>query len=605
MTNFYNVAPLSDCLPLCPRETALSYVSRLAPYFGCQSTYQFCKDFDLDLSKLMDGDHDALMHLSRLTNADFGELQRWSAITLPSGRKSINGQVLTHSRSSRRTMAFCPLCASEDIATNPKVTADLAVYVRAEWQASDIRHCGAHRVPLLRYVVDNRRSRTDLGNFIGQFMADYEGAATAESNVGDLETYSLSRLIGTDQSPIPHLDDLDLWQVVSLSRSMGAAMVNEVRQFKLLDLRRLDELGAIGFAALYGGIETIEVAFQGIRSNHWKDREVGALKRVERFFKNSVRTEAIARISGLIAEAAFATFPYKLGERFCGVTCETVSVQPSGVARESLGIPKSIWHAFVSAKPAWVVHEGGHSRHTLVELEAARAFFRNYILVDSLPDLARQHDLSRQHLQHLKLGGAIAPTAFANLPNVVELYSRSEVEEAIVRAQRFQTIAANDNEIPVGYLNLLQVSKVHAIGIQQLLDEIHAGTIHCVRTEGGSNANLTTWIDPVEAMKKIFGFDTPMTLQGASDFIGLHINHVRILAQHGILPSRSRPRGNGIFLTFERADVEAFVTKYVTTGEVTRRKLKIPTSVSAVEIRHPSWNTAPVRLYERANLAAA
>lgn len=605
MTNFDNVAPLSDCLPLCPRETALSYVSRLAPYFGCQSTYQFCKDFDLDLSKLMDGDHDALMHLSRLTNADFGELQRWSAITLPGGRKSINGQVLTHSRSSRRTMAFCPLCASEDIAANPKVTADLAVYVRAEWQASDIRHCGAHGVPLLRYAVEDRRSRSDLGNFIGQFMADYDSAATVDSLVGDMETYLLARLLGSDRSPVVHLDGLELSQIVSLSRSMGAAMANEVRQFEDLDVRRVDELGAMGFAALLGGYETILSACRDIRLNHWKDRANGCLKRVERFFKRCPRTEAVERISRIIATAAFATFPYREGEQFCGVACERAIVQHSRMAMETLGLTKSIWLELVSAKPSWVVYQDDQPRHTLIDIAAARSFCQEYVPSSALPDMAVKHGLSSQQLQHMQLGGFIKPATFNDMPEKVGLYFRSHVEEAMRAAQEIHTLAANDNEVPAGYLNLVQVSKIHAIEIQLLLKAIFAGELSCVRTRAGKSPNLSTWVDPIEAIQTTLGFNSPMSLQEVSDYFRLHFSKVTILAQNGILPSRSRPRGNGVILTFERAEVDAFFAKYVTTSEVTARRLKIPPSVSPLEVRHPSWNTPPVRLYARADLAAA
>jgi hypothetical protein len=270
-----------------------------------------------------------------------------------------------------------------------------------------------------------------------------------------------------------------------------------------------------------------------------------------------------------------------------------------------LGISPAISEKFVAASPSWIAYRDDQPRHILVDIEAARAYFGTVIASVSLLALAKQYALGRKQIAHLKLIGAIKPIIFPDLPGMVELYALPLVEQAMLDAQRLGGRATNDNQVPSGCLNLQQVSRIHTIEIDVLLNAILAGDIHCVRTHGTTNPSLTTWVDPVEAIRKILGFESPMTLAAVCHFLNLHFSIISTLAHNGILPSRGRPKGDGMVYTFERSDVEAFQAKYVTTSEVTARKLKIPSSIKPVEIKDPRRNSPPVRLYERDSLWAA
>lgn len=609
MRSLDQIVPLRDTLRLMPRETALSYASRLAAYSGCLSTRQFCMDFEIDLDNLMRGDQTALAHLAVLTGADFDELRRWSITHVNTHQKVINHETIGLTRSSRKKWFFCPCCAAEDIRSMPDLPADLAVYGRAEWQVSFLRTCTTHHVRLVEFTVKKAWGQKDMGNFISPFLGDLEYLQPEPASPGPAEIYLHARLTGSPHPPVPILDDLDFWEAHSLCTALGASLNGELASFDDLTLNTLERYETAGFEAIKGGASTLRSALRDMRAQFWNGNAVnGCLQRTGRALRNFSSGKPASAAARLIAEAAFATFPFAVGEKLFDVACERSVVIRSGGAREKLGISVTIWNAIVASNPSFVIYNGNNPHRVLIDLDEAASFFNGYVPFTSLRRAKAELGLTSSQVERFVAAGLIKRVDFPALRGLSPVYSLPAIEKAIgeLKPLAHSEVAASQS-VPKGFVSLRNLSKQCGVEISTALKLIADCRIQSVRCPSSGNINDQIWVDPMDALAKATGIEAPMTLQQVSDAVRIPQNTVRELAHDGILPATRRPWRGGVKFIFDRADIDRFRREFVTSTELAEHSIYMRPlfgRTKAVDVE-PAMQLRTINLYRRADFPLA
>lgn len=599
------ITPLLDAPPLLPRETALSYVSRMAAYYGCRTAAQFCDDFAISLPKLMDGDAASLAQLALLTGSDLGELARWSAKTLPGNYRSINSQLVDGQKASRRSWSFCAECAEEDIQNNPNLPADIAIYARAEWQTSFIRTCERHQCRLRSYSVAKRSAVTDLGNFIAKFMIELGAQPSEPATAGPMEAYLLDRLLGRARDPVPLLDGLNLSQVVSICRSLGATIEGDTVPFIEMSQKRLEALETRGFDAFLNGETGLLSACREIRDRHWSkaDRN-GCLHRIAMTYQKLRRDPAIRPVAEAIAKAAFATFPFAAGEGQLGVICEEPILMRSDGARLKLGIGIPIWRLFLKAKPSWIVFDDGDPSRTLVDIAAARAYFAGKLPFTSLRSFAQEQGIPYRDVEVLKKAGVLQRALFPEVKDPKPFYSLPQLRAA-VQSTGTPASAANDNQVPDGFVSLSVLCRAHPVDLVKMRQLVHSGALPHVESSAGKKPNDQIFVELKSALAVSFGIEEPIDINEVASRLRSHVQTVRLLTHTGTLPAASRPWRGGTYHVYAAPEVEAFSTKYIFPTEMAERGIPITSVRPVAKVVHPTWRTSAVLLYLRSDAERA
>lgn len=605
MDNPSDVTRLADALPLMPRETAFSYVSRLAAFYGCQSSGHFCDDFGISLPKLMDGDGGSLNHLALLTGSDPAELHRWSAISVQAGYRSVNSQMVDFNKASRRSWSFCVECAEEDIAANPSIPADIAIYARAEWQTSFVRTCERHNVRLRSYAVKSRSQISDLGNFVAKFMAELGFQEGQPATPGPMELYILARLLGRHHETVPLLDSLNLSQVVSICRSMGASIEGDTAPAADWSQDRLDLVETRGFQAFLDGDASLLAACREIRDRHWaKANRGGCFHRVAVTLQAFKNVPSMRTIAEAIAKAIFLCFPFHAGERQLGIECKETVLVSSHAARLELGISVPIWQLFVDAKPKWIAFTDGDPARTVVDIKAARRYFAGKLPFTSLRSFAQELNIPYRDIVSLKDAGLIQPIRFPEIKDPRPIYSLPELRAVMLSAAN-PVLAANDNQIPDGSVSLSTLCRSHPVELSIMQRLVHSGELPFAKCSAGKKPNDQIWVNLKSALAKAFGIPDPVEITEVATELRLNVNVVRLLAHTGTIPAVSRPWRGGTYYVFNRADFDDFRGKYIFPTEMAERGIQVSLVRAIGKVSHPTWRTPPVRLYLRSEAERA
>ncbi|MFD1941713.1 TniQ family protein [Paradevosia shaoguanensis] len=566
-----DVIRLPDALPLMPRETAMSYIIRLSAYYGCRNPEQFCKDMGMSIDAVLRGEPETLSQLARVTGASNEELDRWSIRGQGSARKFINGQAVHHQRVSRRSWKFCPHCAREDIAAHPDLPPDLAFYVRAEWQCAMLDMCVPHEVKFVHYRVRRRSLNTDLLDFLSGFAADLEDIEAEPCKPTPLDKYTYARLTGAQYAPVPLLDNLPLCDAISLAHGLGAAM-NDVRApWSEVNEETRQACGADGLNAFAGGSAGLLAAMRVIRALAWADRPpAGCIGRITRYFNRIQTTSASAAAGEALAAAAFATFPFLIGDRLFGVRYDAPVLLRSHGARQHLGVTLRIWRDLLAARPSWVVYSDGNGMRTLIDIKAAEAALRPHLPLVAHSVLATEYALSNTQLARLVASGVVPPNGVPGLEHRKTICSgptaRASLDKYLSAGEPdtgpVGLAADNDNGVE-GQLSVLALSKRYAIEVPVALDLIDRGRLASSQLTYSVNPHERIGVDPVEAMRIVYGVQNPMTSQEVRNLLQLHNGALDILVDAGFLFAKTRKFVNGKMRVFERAEVERFRETYV------------------------------------------
>lgn len=575
----YDAIRLTDALPLMPRETAISYVIRLSAYYGCQNPEQFCKDMGIAISAVLAGAQEALSQLARATGASEEELVRWSPRGTGSSRKFINEQAMHRSKISRRSWKFCPHCAREDIAASPNLPPDVAFYGRAEWQCGLLDICAKHEIKLVHYRVRRRSLNTDLMDFLSNFASDLDEIAVEPCKPDLIDHYVLSRLIGTAHRPVCWLDELELCDAVSLARSLGAAMHDIRIPWPELTRESRALCSAAGLTAFANGPEGLLEAMRTIRMRVWSlNSPTGYFGPVARCLRQCPATAGSQAVGKALATAAFATFPFPVGETVFGVVYEKPILLRSRAARHGLGIPREVWKDLLADGPPWVVYSNGNTLRTLIDIEAAEAALRPHLPLVTFAALSKEYGLSNHELPRLLAMGVIKPNGIAGLGHRKTLVCGPDARNALdtyvaKKASGDHSTAIfgadNDNSL-MSPISVRALSKRYAIEVETSLDLILRGKLVASKLPNKKNPYESVGVELVDALRAVYGIQNPMSCHDVRKLLQLHNYALDSLVDAGFLSASTRKFLNGRMCVFERTEVEDFHSTYITFAELVR-----------------------------------
>ena len=129
-------------VPLSPRETAPSFMSRIAQANGVDAL-TLGLELDLPFKKVIDGQHAEIRKLARLGGVDPEELAGWTPAKTENGAYAFRGAFF-HGRTLRNpTVKGCPCCLKEDLAKGE------TMFLRGEWALPHVQSCPIHGHPLV------------------------------------------------------------------------------------------------------------------------------------------------------------------------------------------------------------------------------------------------------------------------------------------------------------------------------------------------------------------------------------------------------------------------------------------------------------------------
>lgn len=555
---------LEDALPLLPRETAFSYASRLAAYYGCQTTDQFCRDFGIDLRKLTRADEQSLQSLAELTCADVSALRQWT-IVVKGRKKTINGQLVYSGSTSRSRWRFCPCCVLEDIAAQPDLQPDLAIYARAEWQLDFIRTCRRHKVRLVEYTMP--KSRFEFGNFVLMLLADLPESQLLEVEPTSIEKFAYAALFGEARPP-SIFDGFELCHVVSMSRAFGACMTGNHVPTNLMDDETASHCERLGFDALGGGIETIEPAMRNMRDDHWKhNSRQGALARFNNVLKVISGHPAKKAMRELVAASYFRHFPEKVGWQVLGVRCDRVRIARSKTARMLLDIPQSLWDAELKTA-TWKVLDDEDPFYILVDLDAADTHFEKFKPWHTFDWIAKRLGMGNAEVHRLVTLGVFTPNKLPRTDDGYIYFQEQEIEAAIARSKILTRRAAEPRSFDkTGLVTLGSISSTFGISLPELVALIEAGDLEFWYDHGHTAKNTVgaVWVNRDQALTAARGWRSALTIPEAAVALGVGAAAVRSLIASGLIKSMTTvsDKSEWCYLIAQEA-VDHFQSEYVT-----------------------------------------
>ncbi|KMK68180.1 TniQ family protein [Puniceibacterium sp. IMCC21224] len=142
-----DIAPLPLKTEPVPRETALSYMSRLAAANGVNA-----RDFGIELGvsfqRVMDGEQDTIKILALLGGADHECLERWSGTKLEGRRHELCGEIFPAKTIRKPEIRGCPICLRQD-AFGSKRPPEHSMAIRGHCLVPDVTICLSHEHPLV------------------------------------------------------------------------------------------------------------------------------------------------------------------------------------------------------------------------------------------------------------------------------------------------------------------------------------------------------------------------------------------------------------------------------------------------------------------------
>ncbi len=139
---------LALTLPVSPRETPTSYLSRLAARNFSEDLHSFCLDTGIDLVALATGDKETVEQVIRLAGLADGSFARTTIVKTSTMKYRVGDEVMNTETLGRGEIRHCPACIAEDRKGGAPIWGAIHPL---HWQVIPIRCCTRHDVPLASY----------------------------------------------------------------------------------------------------------------------------------------------------------------------------------------------------------------------------------------------------------------------------------------------------------------------------------------------------------------------------------------------------------------------------------------------------------------------
>ena len=257
--------PLPMTVPLQPRETAFSYMSRLAARNEL-SAVDLGRYTGVTFQKVLRGDPETLMMLANRGGIDFHELRAWSPTPMEGPLHNFAGHAFPSKTILFPKMRGCPVCLREDI-DGSDLPAEQAMTIRGDWLIPHVMICMKHQHPLLELWYESApTARYDTALQFARFApsiikGDLDGELREPT---DFDIWIGNRISGIQG--VTWLDQHSLHAASTFCRLLGHALLrHEISAPSSAHQDSRWALYQMGFDVSQHGAQAIREALQGLQ----------------------------------------------------------------------------------------------------------------------------------------------------------------------------------------------------------------------------------------------------------------------------------------------------------------------------------------------------
>lgn len=615
MSNQEQPGRFTKCPPHMPRETGQSYLGRLTTYFGYGNPKLFCREYLLDMRGIHHGEPEALMRLAAMTGTDADALIRSTPRRLDKAFMVLNGETLHTRLNPRHLISICPVCATEDIADNPRMPLDQAVYGRAEWMVGVVDACAKHGVKLVSHRAPVRTAeKLDVGYETGYLLEELRFITPEPAELDDFQLYVLGRIGSADTRQSTLLDPLPLVTVTQLCQAAGLDV-----------LRRRDsdnapsdaERRAAGYEMLGHGADRLEQMFIELRSglslSEMTSRIIPRL--LEYLHEAEHYGRDLSTFVDILVDICFRNMPYAAGQSLLGRHCPKRWLHDFSSAMEAYGIGRHHLDAFVRGTPELAAYVGDRRQDSLINADVADRLFVGRTPFLTSKDVSRKLGWDMQNprtgLEPMIKAGIIHPETGASTVEIPPIFSEPDFDRAMKTF--FASFAdADPHAEERGSTHVVsQTIGISNDDLWQLLANGKIKTMGRVIEEGWVRGMR---LDIQEVLGAATGVDYPLNTNDVAERLEVAPHQVRNLTENGYLPSTPVPQhlASKMTIVFAQRDVEEFLTKFVSPkaaramlpGNPAYSRLGQLGLKPVIELEAPNGNQARTIFFARADVEA-
>lgn len=515
-------------LPFMPDETPLSWAARLADLHTGGRLLGFLNDMDVQFSKLLSGDPDAVSHLCQLAGQDRGIVENNTIRSLGSRRFELRGVGFSSDFLTGRATRFCPACLHEDEGGTGHLHERRRA--RLEWLLAPVRVCSRHHLPLMERQLgvwdDKARELKVLVPETGaKLLALADGLTGREPS--PLQGYVVARLEGT-KGP-DWLDEQGIEQAVRATEMLGAVLkFGAAAKAGKMSQMDWDDAGNTGWQYTSRGLEGVKEALDMLQENP-RGREDGRQRRITTYgmlyswLSSSRLSKDPGPIRDILREHILDHMDVLVGQPLLG----TVIMQPRRSSIASLATSeavndvtlKNVLHAkgLISKEEA-----GLPGSHVLLDYEIGKlvaAEMKRAIAVTLLPQLL---NASRPMVAALLEEGFLTPLHDGGLKlgKVSRAVDREQVDALLVSIER---IARPVSEAPASLVRLAKSTEISRKKMQLVIAAVLGGRLKRVmrlENEPGFHGLL---VDPREVTSLSLNCRPGMSAKFAFMILGIGV----------------------------------------------------------------------------------
>lgn len=260
-------------LPILPRESLISYISRIARYHGNTSTFDFLNVIEMSRHSVLRADPEALIRLASMTGNTPERLldSTWSSLGVRLHEH--RGERFHSELLAGKHTTYCPACLLE--ADNGEGIGGSQRVGLVDWMFTPVRTCQRHRIPLIRRRNQNHAEGAQDMNFVApstdQLMKELGRCSPRE--VSDLQSYVDARFNGGRGAT--WLDGQQVDQAARACEMLGFVhLFDPNADLKKLTVDDWDRAGHVGYQFAKCGSEGIHECLADVLKREQKDRDV-------------------------------------------------------------------------------------------------------------------------------------------------------------------------------------------------------------------------------------------------------------------------------------------------------------------------------------------
>lgn len=404
---------LALTLPLRPRETAYSFLSRLAARNGIV-TREFASDMGVAFGTVVDAKRTALERLAHLSGAALADLMAWSPVHVGDRHHQFRGETF-HARGLKEpTVRGCPVCLREDVDASSLSPAE-AMAFRGHWMPRHVTLCLYHRHPLVPLW-----SETDPGRRydVAARMADISEAVLAgklDRPLRDPAPFDLwfeRRL--SDGPNDDWLDQFPLFPAAHFCELLGrAAFATRIPKWKGLPDDVVWCCFDAGFRFSSPGEAAIRKALSEMQEMIGTPMD-GPKKKFGDLYDrlaHDLTSDEYRPFRNLLRDHIAETWPLGPGDELMGEPVNARRLHSVRTASQATGVDARRLRKLLS-EAGWVkpAGEGREDAWELFDAVAAEPFLRSLATCVSALDLQRQLNIPRSQFDLLRQDGYFEPT---------------------------------------------------------------------------------------------------------------------------------------------------------------------------------------------------